>query len=151
ELVGYWTKPELVALIGKHEAYLLVNIGNEVGNDTVTSATFLAGYSDAVGQMRAAGIHTPLVIDAPDWGKNLAVLNDTAPSLLTSDPDGNLILSVHLYWSISCGADGSFIRTSLQEAAHLGYPLIVGEFSRYGGYPCSDPAASICSPAAEID
>jgi hypothetical protein len=50
--------------------------------------------------MQAAGIHTPLVIDAPDWGQS---------------------------------------RTSLQEAADLRYPLIVGEFSKYGGYPCGQP------------
>ena len=151
ELVTYWTQPAVVSIIRKHQAYLLVNIGNEVGNDTVSQADFVAGYTGAVQRMRAAGIHVPLVIDAPDWGKDLAMLNNTAATLLAADPDGNLVFSVHLYWSMSCGADAAFIRSNLQQAVNLGYPLIVGEFSRYGGFPCSDPAASICSPAAEID
>src|SRR5215210_5925044 len=34
-LVAYWTRPQIVSIIKKHQAYLLVNIGNEVGNDTV--------------------------------------------------------------------------------------------------------------------
>jgi mannan endo-1,4-beta-mannosidase len=101
--------------------------------------------------MRAAGIHTPLVIDASDWGKNLTMLNNAAAPLLAVDPDFNLIFSVHLYWSMSCGADAAFIRSNLQQAVDLGYPLLVGEFSRYGGFPCSNPAASICSAAGEID
>jgi mannan endo-1,4-beta-mannosidase len=150
-LVAYWTRADVVALIAKHQAYLLVNIGNEVGDDTVDGAAFVAGYTDAVRQLRVAGVHTPLVIDAPDWGKDLAVLNDTAAALLAADPDGNLIFSVHLYWSKSCGADATYIRSQLRQAALLGYPLVVGEFSQFGGFPCSDPGASICSPAAEVD
>jgi mannan endo-1,4-beta-mannosidase len=151
ELVNYWTRPAVVRILRKHQAYLLVNIGNEVGNDTVSPADFVAGYTDAVQRMRSAGIHTPLVIDAPDWGKDLGMLNNTAAALLAADPEGNLVFSVHLYWSVSCDADAAFIRSNLQQAADLCYPLIVGEFSQYGGFPCSDPAASICSPAAEID
>ena len=151
DLVAYWTAPPVVAVIQRHEAYLLVNIGNEVGDDTVDGAAFVAGYTDAVRRLRVAGVHTPLVIDAPDWGKDLAVLNDTAAALLAADPDGNLIFSVHLYWSKSCGADATYIRSQLRQAALLGYPLVVGEFSRFGGFPCGDPGASICSPAAEVD
>ena len=151
ELVTYWTQPAVVRIIKKHQAYVLVNIGNEVGDDTVSQADFVVGYTDAVQRMRAAGIHAPLVIDASDWGKDLGRLNNTATTLLAADPEGNLMFSVHLYWSLSCGADAAFIRSNLRQAVDLGYPLIVGEFSRFGGFPCSKPDASMCSPAAEID
>jgi mannan endo-1,4-beta-mannosidase len=152
DLVQYWTQPPVVALVQKHQPYLLLNIGNEVGDEAVTQAIFLAGYSAAVKKLRAAGVHTPLVIDASDWGNNLTMLNDTAAALLTSDPDGNLIFSVHLYWSMSCGADAAFITSELQKAVKLDYPLIVGEFSRFGGYPCGAPAGtSICSAGGEVD
>src|SRR5207245_6566823 len=96
-------------------------------------------------------IHTPLVIDAPDWGKNLTMLNNTAAALVAADPDGNLMFSVHLYWAMSCGADAAFIESNLQIATGLDYPLIVGEFSRYGGQPCGADGASMCSEAGEID
>lgn len=152
ELVDYWTKPEITAVLQSHEAYVLVNIGNEVGDELVTQAQFTEGYSNAVLQMRAAGIHAPLVIDASGWGQDLNMLNATAASLLAADPDYNLVFSVHLYWSLACGSDGARIRTELGNAAALGYPLIVGEFSKYGGFPCGFPAGtSICSPGGEID
>ncbi|MEZ4869315.1 MAG: cellulase family glycosylhydrolase [Caldilineaceae bacterium] len=152
ELVDYWVRPEIIALIQKHQAYLLVNIGNEVGDDTVTAPQFIAGYTNAVQTLRAAGIHTPLVIDAADWGKNLDLLDASAAPLLTADPEHNLLFSVHLYWSLACGADANYIRSKLDYSAGLGYPLIVGEFSQYGGYPCGHPqGTSMCSPGGEID
>lgn len=151
DLVDYWTQPAVVKILRKHKAYLLVNIANEAGDHTVSQADFVAGYSNAVQRMRAAGIHAPLVIDATEWGKDLDMLNRTAATLLAADPESNLMFSVHLYWSMSCNFDAAYIRSHLQEAVDLGYPLVVGEFSRYGGYPCSHPNAGKCSEAAEVD
>ena len=149
ELVNYWVQPAVVKLIQKHQKYLLVNIGNEVGDDKVSSEQFISGYTNAIKTMRTAGIRTPLVIDAAEWGKNLEILNKTAPTLLNADPYKNLLFSVHLYWSVSDGADANFIRSNLQKAVDLGYPLIVGEFSSFGGY--AGQGKSICSPQGEID
>jgi hypothetical protein len=154
ELVDYWVQPGVVELIQKHQDYLLVNIGNEVGDDKVKQDQFSSGYKNAVKRMRRAGIHTPLVIDAPDWGKNLDVLNATADKLIQADTDKNLIFSVHLYWSISGGADAGFIQSKLNAAVAHGYPLIVGEFSKYGGFAGNDENGaprSICGEFGEID
>ena len=148
DLVAYWSRRPIVNLIAAHSAALLVNIGNEVGDDQVGDAEFIAGYRHAVRTLRAAGIHTPLVIDAPDWGKNLDVLNNTAATLLDADPDHNLIFSVHLYWGIADGADAQFITDALEEAVAQDYPLIVGEFSKYGAYNGDD---SICAAGGRID
>jgi mannan endo-1,4-beta-mannosidase len=150
ELVAYWTRRPIVDIIAKHQEYLLVNIGNEVGDDTVTDGQFINGYTDAVKRMRSAGIHTPLVVDAPDSGKNLDALNATAASLLSADPEQNLIFSVHLYWGQADGADAQFIRSGLQTAVATNYPLIVGEFSRAGAY---DPAVgdTSCQAGGYVD
>ncbi|MFK0733150.1 MAG: cellulase family glycosylhydrolase [Gloeotrichia echinulata GP01] len=149
ELVDYWVQPNVVKLIRKYQRYLLVNIANEAGNDQVTANQFIDGYTKAIQSMRTAGIRTPLVIDAPDWGKNLEILDATAPTLLKTDPDKNLLFSVHLYWGISNGANANFIRSHLQKSVNLGYPLIVGEFSKFGAYPGEHK--SVCSPNGEID
>jgi mannan endo-1,4-beta-mannosidase len=151
ELVDYWIQPAILALIQKHQACLLLNIGNEVGDDQVSKEQFIAGYANAVGAMRAAGIRTPLVIDASDWGKDLAMLDASAATLIGADALQNLVFSVHLYWAKSCGADAQYIRGNLEASVALAYPLIVGEFSKYGGFPCSNPGSSICSAAGEID
>jgi mannan endo-1,4-beta-mannosidase len=152
DLVAYWTRTDVVPIIQKHQRYLLVNIGNEVGDDTVTAAQFIAGYTTAIQAMRNAGIVTPLVIDAPDWGKNLAVLDAAAATLLNADPMRNLIFSVHLYWAKSCNFTPAVITTRLQNSVALKYPLIVGEFSKFGGSPCPyDKNVSICSAQGEVD
>jgi mannan endo-1,4-beta-mannosidase len=148
DLVDYWARPDIVTIVKTHEQFLLLNIGNEVGDDLVTAAEFRPAYVNAVTRLRGAGIHVPLVIDAPDSGKNLEVLNDTAIALRNADPEGNLISSVHIYWAISDGADAAFIKSQLETAVAIDYPLIVGEFSRFGAYAGN---ASICSPAGEVD
>jgi hypothetical protein len=154
ELVDYWVRPEVVSLIQEHQAYLLLNIGNGVGDDKVSQAKFTSGYKDAIKRMRDAGIHTPLVIDAIDSGKDLKMLNDAADKLIQADTDKNLIFSVHLYWPKSAGNDANSIQSKLKEAVDLSYPLIVGEFSKYGGLAGNDDqghARSVCSEFGEID
>lgn len=148
ELVSYWTRPQIVEIIAARQNTLLVNIGNEVGDDTIGSGQFIDGYRKAVQALRCAGIHTPLVIDAPDFGKNLDVLNAAAATLLDADPERNLIFSVHLYWGIADGADAQFISTKLNEAVALNYPLIVGEFSKFGAFNGND---SVCAEGGRVD
>jgi mannan endo-1,4-beta-mannosidase len=151
ELVRYWVQPGVVNLIQKHQEYLLVNIGNEVGGyeDKVSANQFIDAYTNAIQTIRAAGINTPLVIDSADDGKNLDLLDATAPTLLDTDPDHNLLFSVHLYWPKFDGADANFIRSKLQKSVSVGYPLIVGEFSQFGAW--AGQGVSICSAAGEID
>lgn len=160
ELIDYWIRPEIISIIQKHQEYLLVNIANEAGgnddqgNDLVSETQFIEGYSKAIQMMRAAGIHTPLFIDASIWGKSLDRLDATATKLIDTDPEKNLLFSVHLYWGISDGADANFIRSKLQNSVNLGYPLIVGEFSGYGGWAGMDEnkmPKSVCSPDGRID
>ncbi|WP_404785205.1 glycoside hydrolase family 5 protein [Altericista sp. CCNU0014] len=149
DVVDYWVQPTIVSIIQKHQEYLLVNIANETGDEHVKEEQFIAGYTNAIQTMRSAGIRTPLVIDASDWGKNLDILDATASTLLNADPDNNLLFSVHLYWPISYGADANFIRSKLQNSVNLGYPLIVGEFSEFGAWAGKN--VSICSPGGKID
>ncbi len=129
-MVDYWKRPDVVTVLQKHQKYLLVNIANESGDETVTNQQFEDGYRSAIEQLRTAGIHTPLIIDASDWGKNLGQLIATGPSLVNSDPDKNLMFSVHTYWAISEGADRAFITDQLQSAVDANLPLIIGEFTK---------------------
>jgi mannan endo-1,4-beta-mannosidase len=168
DLIDYWTQPEIVSIIQKHEEYLLINIANEAGepedapdHDPVSEDQFIEGYSQAIQRMRTAGIHTPLVVDASMVGKNLDRLDATADRLIAADPEKNMLFSVHLYWPKFGGADANFIRSKLEHSVSLGYPLIVGEFSGYGGWAGLDEnnvdengekkPKSVCSPDGEID
>ena len=127
QLVDYWTRPDIVEVIQYHSECLLVNIGNEVGQ-ALCDAEFSAGYQDAISRMRAAGIHTPLVIDGADWGKDIDILQSTGPGLINFDPDHNLIFSVHMWWPYMWGYDEQRVIDEIAESVSMGLPLIVGEF-----------------------
>lgn len=145
-LGDYWTRDDELAALTRQQDALLVNIGNEVGNDTVTTAQWIAAYTPVIRQMRAAGIAAPLVIDAPDWGKNLGVIVQGAGDLLAIDP--NLIFSVHTYWPKNTWGHAGYIATQFDAAHAAGMALIVGEFSRWGAY---NNGGSPCAGNAEVD
>ena len=127
-LVDYWTRPDILEVIARHRLYLLINIGNEVGDASVTPYEFRTGYESAVKQMRAAGIHVPLIIDGTDWGKDIDVLQSEGPALIDADPDHNLMFSIHMWWPRMWGYDEETVIEELEESVELELPLIVGEF-----------------------
>lgn len=125
EVIEYWVNPATVAVIKRHQDYLLVNIANEAGAD-VSDQDFKETYKSAVLRMRAAGIHVPLIIDPSAWGRNIEQLLNTGPWLQQQDPDHNLIFSVHWWHSDN---NKERITTALEKSVALNMPLIVGEFA----------------------
>jgi mannan endo-1,4-beta-mannosidase len=118
-----WTNPTAVALIKKYEQHLLVNIANEA--TPADNNQFAVGYKDAVSRLRAAGIRTPLVIDAGRWGRDYEMLLAKGREILDADPDHNVIMSAHLYDPLSAAQYADmFARAKAQQL-----PFIVGEFA----------------------
>lgn len=128
-MVDWWVSDSVVAVIQKHQQYLLVNIANECGAANIETAVFLADYTTAVTRMREAGIRTPLVIDGTDWGKDIDVLQATGPDLIAADPDHNLLFSVHTWWISEWGFSDDMIPNEINESIQMNLPLIVGEFA----------------------
>ena len=135
EYVEYWTHPAAVDVITRHEAALLLCVADALGDDQVTAEEWEAGYVDAIGRLRAAGIRIPIVVDAPDGGQNIDVLQSSGERLIESDPLQSIMLSVHMWWE-----DGTAerIHAEVAETVSLGLPLIVGEFSAYADDSCPD-------------
>lgn len=132
-LVDRWVTPEFVKVIQKHEKYLLVNIGNEVGQ-TVSDADYKSGYNTAVQRMRRAGIRVPLVIDACGYGQNYQAISNNAQSIIAADSLKNLMFSVHMYWPLKWNGNSKAtvekkVRDALDDAVAKNIPLIVGEFA----------------------
>ncbi len=128
-LVDWWVDPDTINVIKKHEEYLLINIGNEVGDANVSDTTFTNGYIEAVTRMRAAGIHVPLIIDASTWGQDINKLQACGPDILAADPDSNLMFSAHLWWPYMYGHSDQKVIDELTESANMGLPLVIGEFA----------------------
>jgi len=133
-VVDWWVKPEVVAIVKKWEAVLLVNIANEAGAGTVTASMFEADYTTAIQRMRTAGYHVPLIIDAPYWGQNLNILISSGPAIIAADPDKNLMLSVHMWWNDPTGA---LVTSGIANIVAANVPIIVGEFAQHAAYQCS--------------
>jgi mannan endo-1,4-beta-mannosidase len=149
--VDYWVRPDVLAVLKKHEAYLLINIANEAGSSTVQDDKYRAAYELAVWRMRAAGIHVPLIIDSSRWGQDIDGLQENGPYLIQADPDHNLMFSIHMWWPSSLRGRGvtQLVIDEIQESVDLNLPLIVGEFAHKGpGCTCCIPYQTIIEQCA---
>lgn len=127
--VDYWCSPSIVPILKKYERHLIVNIANEPGDKSMGEQMFRDTYRQAVQQIRDAGIHTPLIIDADNWGRNADAVLDNGEFLLQEDPDHNLIFSWHLWDPQNWGTGTkSEIDRIILKAAGKDICFIVGEF-----------------------
>lgn len=111
----------------KYRGHLLLNIANEWGQSSQLT-DWLAHYSSAIAQIRAAGLQMPLVIDAPDCGQTASVFSaSTAKTLLAADPITNLVFSVHAYWSYQTASQ---IKAAVDTVRATGVPMVWGELGQ---------------------
>lgn len=111
------------------ERYLLLNIANEWGPPTGTA--WRDGYITAVAALRAAGIKSTLVIDAGNCGQYAGMVVAQGPAVLASDPQKNILFSVHIYGSWYDPATASWqqdFASAFDALATSGLAVIVGEF-----------------------
>jgi len=127
--VDYWCSVEIVPILQKYEKYLLLNIANEPGDGAMADTVFSNTYASAVEQIRTAGLHMPLIIDADNWGRNADAVLDNGGYLLETDPDHNLIFSWHLWDPKNWGTGTqNEITRILDKAVEKNLCFIVGEF-----------------------
>jgi mannan endo-1,4-beta-mannosidase len=133
--VTWWAQASVVAVIKKHEKWMLLNIANESGDNNVSDSTFQSTYTSAITSIRNAGIVVPLVIDGSGWGQKVEQLLTVAPALLAADPQKNVIFSWHEYTGGT--QENARITTSLEKSKTLGIVLINGEFASGGAGVCT--------------
>jgi mannan endo-1,4-beta-mannosidase len=127
--VDYWRSAEIVPILQKYQEHLLLNIANEPGNKAMADTVFRNTYASAVNQLRTAGLHMPLIMDADNWGRHADALLNNGPYLLEEDPDKNLIFSWHLWDPANWGTGTvSEITRIINKAAVTNICFIVGEF-----------------------
>jgi mannan endo-1,4-beta-mannosidase len=127
--VDYWCSAQITPVLKKYEKHLILNIANEPGSEDMGDDVFKDTYSAAVEQLRTAGLHMPLIIDADRWGRNADAVLDNGEYLLEQDPDHNLVFSWHL-WDPETWMTGtqSEINRIITKAAGKNICFIVGEF-----------------------
>ncbi len=136
-LLNFWLRDDVLQMISNHQEYLLINIGNEIGDTEIPGEEFFEAYNTIVTKMRAAGIRVPLIIDADDWGQSSKNLFEQGPRLLQADPEHNLMFSIHMWWpSERHSPEKTGFKTveervtaTLERSVELNLPFIVGEFA----------------------
>ncbi|GGO15187.1 hypothetical protein GCM10010116_30500 [Microbispora rosea subsp. aerata] len=123
QAVDYWIG--LKSVLTGQENYVIINIGNEpYGNNNPSAWT--DATKNAISRMRAAGFQHLLMIDAPNWGQDWQfVMRDNAASVFDSDPQKNIVFSIHMYGVFDTAAE---ITDYLQAFQTAGLPLVIGEF-----------------------
>lgn len=129
QLTAWWTAPEMIAIAKKHQKYLMINYGNEIGDWKTTVAGYNKKYTAAVKAMRKAGIHVPIIIDAGKCGQDMNNYYAGAEEILNADPDKNIIFSIHMWWTDN---DENRVKDALESVSYTNAPLVVGEFAAYG-------------------
>ena len=107
----------------------LINVANEWG--AANDPAWRDGYLAAIARLRAAGYTMPLVIDSGGCGQDAQDVIKYGPTLLATDPQHNLLFSVHVYGSWHFPATASWMQdyaTAMAQLKASGLPLIVGEF-----------------------
>jgi len=128
--INFWSDPVLRDGIQRNKKWTMVNIGNEVGDGSVTAAQFKSGYMRAIDSLRGWGYTVPLVIDASTWGQNLDVILQTWKDIQAHDPLHNILFSVHSYWS-----DITNYNRVANAAINDDLPIIIGEGPSPTAYP----------------
>jgi Cellulase (glycosyl hydrolase family 5) len=124
------------SVLKPYERHILINIANEWGSSGSTA--WRDAYLSAVASLRAAGYLNTLVIDAPDCGKDPQSILNYGQAIYNSDPQHNIIFSVHIYDMFTyVGAqppdDRQYeINAISAQLAATGLPIIFGEFGPKG-------------------
>lgn len=130
QLMGWWTRPDVTAVLKRHQRYLIINLANELGHyrwlggsaDALNS--FKNAYKVAISSIRDVGLRMPIMIDAPDCGTSISAFRMVGQELVDADPRHNVLLSVHAYWG------GDYDGTSeVVPAVNSNLPIVFGEIA----------------------
>src|SRR5690606_5368482 len=121
----YWGNQTVRNAVQGEEEYVLVNIANEPrGNNN--AAAWVDETQQAIALMRSFGYDHTLVVDAPNWGQDWQfVMRDNAQQIANSDPQDNILFSIHMYEVFNSPQNVINYMNAFQQ---MGLPLMVGEF-----------------------
>jgi len=140
QLIPWWTSEPVLAVLKKHQQYLIVNPANELGvyrwaNDSAEALeVYKTSYQNAIASIRQH-LQVPIAIDAPDCGTSIEVFAKIGRELIDSDPDRNLLFSGHAYWA---GYDGM---SHLNAVIEANLPIFFGEIANKQDESIADKTA----------
>lgn len=130
QLIGWWTRPDVVCVLKRHQRYLIINLANELGayrwqgSSTAALDNFKNAYKTAITSIRNQGLRMPIMIDAPDCGTSINAFTSIGQELIDHDPLHSILLSAHAYWG------GDYDGTpEVVPAFNAKLPIVFGEIA----------------------
>ena len=124
--VDYWLSDDVKRAIQGQEAYIIINIANEPFGNKATEQQYLYDTQQAIQNLRTGGLNHTLMIDAANWGQDWQkIMLNNAVSLFESDPQRNLMFSVHMYEVFE---DREAIESYMRAYIENNLTLVIGEF-----------------------
>ena len=109
------------------EAYIMINIANEWHNDAA-STVWRDGYKKAIGIIRDAGLRHCIMVDAGGYGQGAATIHSHGLEVLDSDPENNVIFSIHMYGG---AGNTTKVKSNIDGVINQNLALCIGEFGWY--------------------
>lgn len=132
-----WWKSNYAALAANGS--FTINLMNEWGSHNVSAATVASYYNEAIAIVRQV-YSGYIIIDAPGWGQESAILAAAVKGYNTGGVkinDTKIVLSLHIYPSAWNQAKNRWVNTSdIDDLASAGRPCIIGEFGNGGSGSC---------------
>src|SRR5580692_9877569 len=158
DVVALWVG--MYSVFAPYQQYIWINIANEWG--PANSEAWATAYESAITSLRTAGYTCPLVIDSGGCGQDPYDFIQYGKQVFDSDPQKNVIFSIHIYgnwtptgtWSPTYTGSAVPLVGGLQAlsaaGAAGGFPVMAGEFGpglQEGPSPTSVTPLSIMQEA----
>lgn len=128
----WWVSDGIKALLLNYQQSIIINVANEPDNGSASDALYKQANVGAINTLRNAGYTCPIMIDAPNYGKDYTAFVNQGKVILESDPLQNIIFSVHAYWP-TVGIYGNYsdakIKESITALKQTGLPIVLGELA----------------------
>src|SRR6266850_1438794 len=128
-IVDLWVAQAASWTTSDFQRYAIINIANEWGPSN--SVVWRDSYITAIQRMRNAGYKQTLMIDSGGCGQDAADILKYAQAVFDSDPQKNVIISLHIYGQWARPAIQSWqtdYDTVLAQMSLLNVPIVIGEF-----------------------
>ena len=122
---NYYVRSDVLAVLKKHQRYVLINVANEWSNYTKTAYDWKEAYKSPITILRNAGIVSPIVVDNPNYAQNYSAGIQYGQELENYDPRHSILLSVHMYAGFNNSSD---IYNCMSGYSNANLPLVIGEF-----------------------
>lgn len=109
------------------ESYIIINIANEWHNDAA-STVWRDGYKEAIKIIRDAGLRHCIMVDAGGYGQGASTIHSHGLEVLDSDPENNLIFSIHMYGG---AGNTNKVKSNIDGVINQNLALCIGEFGWY--------------------